>query len=51
MYIYNRLKYTVIERTSSQDFQALCVTINFTRRDIIWEVIYRQQHCPEKFLN
>ena len=29
MYIDNGLKYTVIEKTSNQDFQALWVTIHF----------------------
>ena len=35
MYIDNGLKYTVIEKNSNQDFQALWVTIHFTnKRDI-----------------
>ena len=52
MYIDNGLKYTVIEKTSNQDFQALWVAIHFTnKRDIICGVIYRQHNCPDKFLN
>ena len=52
MYIDNGLKYTVIEKTSNQDFQALWVSIHFTnKRDITCGVIYRQHNCPDKFLN
>ena len=52
MYIDNGLKYTVIEKNSNQDFQALWVTIHFTnKRDIICGVVYRQHNRPEKFLN
>ena len=40
MYIDNGLKYTVIERTSNQAFQALWITIHFTnKRDVICGVI------------
>ena len=47
--IENGLKYTVIERTSNQAFQAMWITIQFTnKRDIICGVIYRQHNGPQR---
>ena len=52
MYLNSSLKYTVIERTSDEAFQALWVTIHFANKsDITCGVIYRQHNSPEKFLS
>ena len=51
MYINNNLNYTVLEKTSSEDFQALWIEICFSnKKNIICGAIYRQHRCPKEFL-
>ena len=52
MYIHNSLKYTVIERTSNEAFQALWIDISLPRTsNILCGVLYRQHNSPESFLS
>ena len=55
MYINDALKYSVIEKTSNESFQALWVDIDIQtsgrKTNVICGVIYRQHNSPEKFQN
>ena len=51
VYINDSLKYTVIEKTSEEAFQALWIEIQFSRKsNIICGMIYRQHNSPQRFL-
>ena len=51
MYINDSLKYTVIEKTSQEAFQALWIEIQFSRKcNIFCGIIYRQHNSPQGFL-
>ena len=50
MFISDKLKYTIIEKTSTNVFQALWVEFRFEKKsNIICGIIYRQHNCPESF--
>ena len=50
LYINDSLKYTVIEKTSEEAFQALWIEIQFSRKsNIICGIIYRQLNSPQRF--
>ena len=50
MYIDSDLRYTIIEKSSNEAFQALWIEIHFTNKaNIICGVIYRQHNSPEQF--
>ena len=50
MYIDCDLRYTIIEKSSNEAFQALWIEIHFTNKaNIICGVIYRQHNSPEQF--
>ena len=50
LYINDSLKYTVIEKTSEEAFQALWIEIQFSRKsNIICGIIYRQHNSPQRF--
>jgi len=50
MYTDNTLDYTVLEKTSSEAFQALWVELHFERqKNIICGITYRQHNSPEYF--
>ena len=50
MYINCDLRYTIIEKSSNEAFQALWIEIHFTNKaNIICGVIYRQHNSPEQF--
>ena len=53
MYSSNNLRYSVLERTSSQSFQALWIEIHFEnkKKTIICGIIYRQHNSPDTFLS
>ena len=52
MYINNNLRYSVLERTSNQSFQALRIEIHFdNKKNVIFGIIYRQCNSPETFLS
>ena len=51
MYIDSELRYTVLEKSSNEAFQALWVEIHQTNgANIICGVLYRQHNSPEQFL-
>ena len=51
MYIDSELRYTVLEKSSNEAFQALWVEIHQTNAaNIICGVLYRQHNPPEQFL-
>ena len=51
MYIDSELRYTVLEESSNEAFQALWVEIHQTNAaNIICGVLYRQHNSPEQFL-
>ena len=51
MYISDKLKYSVIERTSNEAFQAMWIKIHFeTKKNIICGIIYRQHNSPNCIL-
>ena len=50
MYINESLKYTVIEKTSNEAFQALWIEIQSSQKsNIICGIIYRQHNSPQQF--
>ena len=50
LYINDSLKYTVIEKTSEEAFQAFWIEIQFSRKsNIICGIIYRQHNSPQRF--
>ena len=50
MYINDSVKYSVIENTSEEAFQALWIEIQFSRKsNIICGIIYRQHNSPQRF--
>ena len=50
LYINDSLKYTVIEKTSEEAFQAFWIEIQFLRKsNIICGIIYRQHNSPHRF--
>ena len=50
IYISSSLSYNVIEKTSTQAFQALWIEIQFLKKtNIISGVIYRQHNSPDQF--
>ena len=50
MFISDKLKYTIIEKTSTNVFQALWVEFRFEKKsNIICGIIYRQHNLPESF--
>lgn len=52
MYINNNLKYSVIEKTSNESFQALWIEIhNQRKKNTICGIIYRQHNSPDVFLS
>ena len=52
MYFNNNLRYSVLERTSNQSFQALWIEIHLeNKKNIICGIIYRQHNSPDTFLS
>lgn len=52
MYINDNLVYTVLEKTSNENFQALWIEIHqHNKKNIICGLIYRQHSCPKPFLS
>ena len=52
MYINKRLIYSVLERTSNENFQALWIEIHQSnKKNIICGILYRQHSCPKSFLD
>ena len=52
MYINERLQYSVLEKTSTQSYQALWIEIHSrVNKNIICGIIYRQHNCPKDFLS
>ena len=50
LYINESLKYTVIEKTSNEDFQALWIEIHSSQKcNIICGIVYRQHNSPQRF--
>ena len=50
IYIRSSLSFNVIEKTSTQAFQALQIEIQFLKKtNIFYGVIYRQQNSPDQF--
>ena len=52
MYISENLNYSIIEKTSNENFQALWIEIHLNKeKNITCTVIYRQHSCPKEFLD
>ena len=52
LFIDDTLNYTVLEKTSTEAFQALWVEFSFLKqKNIICGIIYRQHNSPDLFLN
>ena len=50
LYINYSLKYTVIEKTSNEAFQALWIEIHSSQKcNIICGIVYRQHNSPQRF--
>ena len=50
LYINESLKYTVIEKTSNEAFQALWIEIHSSQKcNIICGIVYRQHNSPQRF--
>ena len=50
LYINDSLRYTVIEKTSEEAFQALWIEIQFLLKgNMICGIIYRQHNSPQRF--
>lgn len=52
LYIRDKYKYSVIERTSNEAFQAMWIEIHFeNKKNIVCGIVYRQHNSPNTFLN
>ena len=52
LFIKESIKYTIIEKTSNEAFQALWIETHFAQqKNLIIGIIYRQHNTPESFLS
>ena len=51
LFVDETLSYSVLEKTSTESFQALWIEISFVKKkNVICGVLYRQHNSPESFL-